>query len=64
MLQMKIKGREHKSQCMFCDDKCESVAHVLYDCPAYNKQFMVELSHFLGSKFSSLDSVEKLFYIG
>ena len=44
-----------RSQCMLCDDECESVAHVLWDCPAYNiirKSFMEELSHLLGLKFS------------
>ena len=30
------RGREGRSQCMLCDDECESVAHVLWDCPAYN----------------------------
>ena len=43
-----------------------SVAHVLWDCPAYRKSFMEELSHLLGSKFSqflSLDSVEKTSFI-
>ena len=49
------RGREGRSQCMLCDDECESVAHVLWDCPAYNiirKSFMEELSHLLGLKFS------------
>ena len=48
------RGREGRSQCMLCDDECESVAHVLWDCPAYNiiRSFMEELSHLLGLKFS------------
>ena len=29
------RGREGSTQCMLCDDECESVAHVLWDCPAY-----------------------------
>ena len=54
---------------MLCDNECEGVVHVLWDCPAYNiirKSFMEELSHLLGSKFSqflSLDSVEKTSFI-
>ena len=54
---------------MLCDDECESVAHVLWDCPVYNvirKSFMEQLSHLLGSKFSqflSLDSAEKTSFI-
>ena len=62
-----IEGEKvRRSQCMLCDDECESVAHVLWDCPAYRKSFMEELSHLLGSKFSqflSLDSVEKTSFI-
>ena len=55
---------------MLCDDECESVAHVLWDCPAYVNiriSFMEKLSHLLGSKYSqflSLNSVEKTFVIG
>ena len=30
------RGREGRSQCMSCDDECDSVAHVFWDCPAYN----------------------------
>ena len=62
----RYRGREGRSQCMLCDDECESVAHVLWDCPAYRKSFMEELSHLLGSKFSqflSSDSVEKTSFI-
>ena len=65
------RGREGtcRSQCMLCDDECESVTHVLWDCSAYNmirKSFMEELSHLLGSKFSqffSLDSVGKTSFV-
>ena len=28
------RGREGKLKCMLWDDECESVAHVLWDCPA------------------------------
>ena len=41
-------------ECMLCDDECESVAHVLWYCSAYNiirKSFIIaieELLHLLG----------------
>ena len=63
------RGREGRSQCMLCDDECESVAHVLWDCPAYATiriSFMEKLSRLLGSKFSqflSLNSVEKTSFV-
>ena len=63
------RGREGRSQCMLCDDECESVAHVLWDCPAYvniRKSFMEKLSHLLGSKYSkflALNSVEKTSFV-
>ena len=41
-----------------CDDECEGVVHVLWDCPAYKKGFMEELSNLLGSKFSQFLCVE------
>ena len=63
------RGREGRTQCMLCDDECESVAHVLWDCPAYvniRRSFMEKLSHLLGSKYSqflSLNSVEKTTFV-
>ena len=31
---------------MLCDDECEGVVHVLWDCPAYNiMSFIEKLSH-------------------
>ena len=29
------KGREGRKECLLCDAECESVSHVLWDCPAY-----------------------------
>ena len=54
---------------MLCDDECESVAHVLWDCPAYTSirnGFMGELSHLIGSKYSeflSCNSLEKTSFV-
>ena len=63
------RGREGKSQCMLCDDECENVSHVLWDCPVYiniRTDFMDKLKHLLGSNyshFSSLNSVEKTSFV-
>ena len=52
-----------------CDAECESVSHVLWDCPAYasiRSAFVLELRRELGDRFEhfqSLDSFEKS-YIG
>ena len=29
------RGREGRKECLLCDADCESVSHVLWDCPAY-----------------------------
>ena len=29
------RGREGRKECLLCDAKCESISHVLWDCPAY-----------------------------
>ena len=63
------RGREGRSQCTLCGDECESVAHVLWDCPAYSSiriSFMEKLSQLLGSKYShflSLNSIEKTSFV-
>ena len=54
-----------------CDDECESVSHVLWDCPVYNtlrNDSMCKLQELLGDRFEhfeSLDSFEKhlLFWV-
>ena len=49
--------------------ECESVSHVLWDCPAYvsiRSAFMLELRRELGDRFEhfqSLDSFEKSSYV-
>ena len=40
------RGREGRKECLLCDAECESVSHVLWDCPAYasiRSAFMLEL---------------------
>ena len=33
--------REGRKECSLCDAECESVSHVLWDCPAYTVVFYV-----------------------
>ena len=54
---------------MYIFSECESVSHVLWDCPAYvsiRSAFMLELRRELGDRFEhfqSLDSFEKSSYV-
>ena len=63
------RGREGRKECLLCDAECESVSHVLWDCPAYvsiRSAFMLELRRELGGRFEhfqSLDSFEKSSYV-
>ena len=56
------RGREGIKECLLCDDECESVSHVLWECPAYSSlrsNFLVSLQEKLGDDgfehFQSLD---------
>ena len=63
------RGREGRKECLLCDAECESVSHVLWDCPAYvsiRSAFMLEFRRELGDRFEhfqSLDSFEKSSYV-
>ena len=63
------RGREGRKEFLLCDAECESVSHVLWDCPAYasiRSAFMLELRRELGDRFEhfqSLDSFEKSSYV-
>ena len=51
------RGREGREECLLCDAECESVSHVLWDCPAYasiRSAFMLELRRELGDRFRVL----------
>ena len=57
------RGREGRKECLLCDAECESVSHVLWDCPAYvsiRSAFMLEYRF---KHFQSLDSFEKSSYV-
>ena len=63
------RRREGRKECLLCDAECESVSHVLWDCPAYasiRSAFMLELRRELGDRFEhfqSLDSFAKSSYV-
>ena len=63
------RGREGRKECLLCDDECESVSHVLWDCPVYNtlrNDFLCKLQELLGDRFEhfdSLDSFEKASFV-
>ena len=63
------RGRQGRKECLLCDDECESVSHVLWDCPVYNtlrNDFMCKLQELLGDRyeqFESLDSFEKASFV-
>ena len=55
------RGREGKKECLFCGDECESVSHVLWECPAYNicrSDFTAKLQDFLGEGFQDFQSLD------
>ena len=38
------KGRNGLTECILCGDECESVVHVLWECPAYEDSRMARFS--------------------
>ena len=47
------RGKNDDRQCKLCRGECESVVHVLWECPAYDSirnNFMVELENLLGGE--------------
>ena len=63
------RGREGRKECLLCDAECESVSHVLWDCPAYasiRSALVLELRRELGDSFEhfqGLDSSETSSYV-
>ena len=63
------RGREGMKECLLCDDECESVSHVLWECPANSSlrdNFLVALQGMLGDEFEhfqSLGSFEKVSFV-
>ena len=46
------RGRSGRTECVLCGDECESVVHVLWECPAYKEKFMIKLRSTLGEATS------------
>ena len=62
-------NRDGRKECGLCGDECESVSHVLWECPAYwdiRVNFLQSLEDSLGDKyehFKTLDSLEKSAFV-
>ena len=55
------RGREGRKECLLCGDECESVSHVLWECPAYNicrSDLTATLQDFLGEGFQDFQSLD------
>ena len=63
------RGREGKSECVWCGAECESVVHVLWECSAYSNiraTFVEKFREVLGDRyaeFDKLNSIEKTAYV-
>ena len=63
------RGREGKIECSLCGAECESVVHVLWECPAYSSSrliFLEKLQGILGDRhteFDSLNNLDKTSYV-
>ena len=60
------RGREGKVECTLCGAECESVVHVLWECPAYSNctlTFLKKLQELLGDDFDPLNYLEKTSYV-
>ena len=63
------RGREGMKECLLCDNECESVSHVLWECPAYSSlrdDLLVALQETLGDEFEhfqALGSFEKASFV-
>ena len=56
------RGREGMKECLLCDNECESVSHVLWECPAYSSlrdNFLVALQETFGNEFEHFQALGK-----
>ena len=54
------RGREGRKACLLCVNDCESVSHVLWDCPVYNplrNDFMCKLQELHGDRYEHFESL-------
>ena len=57
------RGWEGKVECSLCGAECQSVVHVLWECPVYGScrlMFSEKLQELLGDKYSNFDSLNNL----
>ena len=55
------KGREGKTECSLCENECENVSHVLWECSAYSSiraSFTKKLQELLGYDYEDFESLE------
>ena len=60
------RGREGKVECSICGAECESVVHVLWECPAYSscrEGFKAKLKELIGDSFEQLSDIDKTAYV-
>ena len=58
----KHRGRKSMTECILCGIECESIVHVLWECPAYKdsrNEFMVKLRATLGEAFKDFEAIER-----
>ena len=62
------RGRNGRTECVLCGDECESVVHVLWECPAYKdsreeflaNEFMIKLRSTLGEAFKDFEALDNI----
>ena len=65
----RYRGRNGKTKCTLCGAECESVVHVLWECPVYKDnwdEFMAKLMNLLRETlkgFDSLGDVDKNIFV-
>ena len=60
------RGREGKVECSIYGAECESVVHVLWECPAYSscrEGFRAKFKELIGDSFEQLSDIDKTAYV-
>ena len=60
------RGRNGRTECVLCGDECESVVHVLRECPAYKdsrEEFMIKHRSTLGEAFKDFEALERVSFV-
>ena len=59
-MKSRCRGQNSKTECTLCDAECDSVVHVLWECPAYKDSrdtFMIKCRDLLRESLKDLKSV-------